>query len=127
MWPPNPATTAPIRTVRRYRWTGFTIGITAARRSEEFGALLNRRGADVLSAPTIIDRAAGRRSALAEVTEEIIADPPDLMVATTGIGFRGWVEAAEGWGNAEGLLAALGRSRLIARGPKARAPSAPPA
>ena len=100
--------------------TGFTIGITAARRSEEFGALLNRRGADVLSAPTIMIVPLADDSALAEVTEEIIADPPDLMVATTGIGFRGWVEAAEGWGNAEGLLAALGRSRLIARGPKAK-------
>ena len=27
------------------------------------------------------------------------------LVATTGIGFRGWVEAAEGWGLAEELLA----------------------
>ena len=89
--------------------------------------LCSTGGADVLSAPTIMIVPLADDSALAEVTEEIIADPPDLMVATTGIGFRGWVEAAEGWGNAEGLLAALGRSRLIARGPKARAPSAPPA
>jgi len=100
--------------------TGFTIGITAARRSEEFGALLTRRGAEVMSAPTIMIVPLADDSALAEVTEEIIADPPELMVATTGIGFRGWVEAAEGWGNAEDLLAALGRSRLIARGPKAK-------
>ena len=33
--------------------TGFTIGITAARRAEEFAALLERRGARVVQAPTI--------------------------------------------------------------------------
>jgi uroporphyrinogen-III synthase len=41
-------------------------------------------------------------------------------VATTGIGFRGWVEAADGWGIGEELIAALGAGKLIARGPKAR-------
>jgi uroporphyrinogen-III synthase len=41
-------------------------------------------------------------------------------VATTGIGFRGWVEAAEGWGLGRRLLDALGSGTLIARGPKAR-------
>jgi uroporphyrinogen-III synthase len=40
-------------------------------------------------------------------------------VATTGIGFRGWMEAAEGWGEAERLRAALGTAALLARGPKA--------
>ena len=33
--------------------TGFTIGITAARRADEFAALLTRRGAEVIHAPAI--------------------------------------------------------------------------
>ncbi len=33
--------------------TGFTIGVTAARRAEEFTALLERRGAAVMHAPAI--------------------------------------------------------------------------
>jgi uroporphyrinogen-III synthase len=41
------------------------------------------------------------------------------VVATTGIGFRGWMEAAEGWGEADRLRAALGPAALLARGPKA--------
>ncbi len=41
------------------------------------------------------------------------------MVATTGIGFRGWMEAAEGWGEADRLRAALNQATLLARGPKA--------
>ncbi|MCX2965280.1 uroporphyrinogen-III synthase [Gordonia aquimaris] len=99
---------------------GFTIGITAARRAEEFAALLERRGAEVMAAPTIRILPLVDDTELEQVTETIIADPPELMVATTGIGFRGWVEAADGWGGAEPLISALGKSRLIARGPKAK-------
>lgn len=99
---------------------GFTIGITAARRAEEFAALLTRRGAEVMVAPTIRILPLVDDTELAEATEEVIAEPPTLMVATTGIGFRGWVEAADGWGRAEPLITALGGARLIARGPKAK-------
>ena len=38
----------------------------------------------------------------------------------SSIGMRGWLEAAEGWGVAENLTAALGVGYLIARGAKAR-------
>ncbi|MCH5645050.1 uroporphyrinogen-III synthase [Gordonia sp. ABSL49_1] len=99
---------------------GFTIGVTAARRAEEFAALLTRRGARVIHAPTIRILPLADDTELERVTAELIAHPADIMVATTGIGFRGWVEAAEGWGNAEDVLEALGKSRLIARGPKAK-------
>jgi uroporphyrinogen-III synthase len=43
-----------------------------------------------------------------------------VVVATTGIGFRAWVEAADAAGLADELLAVIGDARLIARGPKAR-------
>lgn len=99
---------------------GFTIGITAARRAEEFAVLLERRGAEVMQAPTIRILPLVDDTELERVTEELIAHPPEVMVATTGIGFRGWVEAADGWGNAEAVLRALSESRLIARGPKAK-------
>jgi uroporphyrinogen-III synthase len=43
-----------------------------------------------------------------------------VVIATTAIGFRGWVEAAEGWGIGAALLARLGSVELLARGPKVR-------
>ena len=43
-----------------------------------------------------------------------------IAVATTGIGFRGWVEAADGWGLGDALLDRLRSATLLARGPKAR-------
>jgi uroporphyrinogen-III synthase len=53
-------------------------------------------------------------------TEHLINNPPDVVVVTTGIGFRGWMEAADGWGLGEALIAALRRATLLSRGPKSR-------
>jgi uroporphyrinogen-III synthase len=97
---------------------GFTVGVTAERRRDEIAALLHRRGARVVtgSAISIVPLADDR--ALHAATSECIALAPDLVVATTGFGFRGWLEAAEGWGLGEALRSALRAASLVARGPK---------
>lgn len=100
--------------------TGFTVGVTAARRAEEFTALLVRRGATVVHAPAIRIIPLADDAELAQATDRVIADPPDITIATTAIGFRGWMGAAEGWGRAEQLTAALGATRILARGPKVK-------
>ena len=82
---------------------GFTIGITASRRAEEFATLLTRRGATVVHAPAIRIIPLADDTELERVTRQIIDNPPEIVVATTGIGFRGWMEAADGWGEAESL------------------------
>jgi uroporphyrinogen-III synthase len=99
---------------------GFTVGVTAARRAEELGTMLERRGATVAHGPCIRIVPLADDAELEEKTHDLIERPPDVTVATTGIGFRGWVEAADGWGVGEQLLAALGKSQVLARGPKAR-------
>jgi len=99
--------------------TGFTVAITASRRADELAAILQRRGADVVSAAAIHMVPLADDTHLRSATEALIATPPDMLIATTGIGFRGWIEAAEGWGAAEPLLDSLGGARVISRGPKA--------
>jgi uroporphyrinogen-III synthase len=99
---------------------GFTVGVTAARRAEELGALLERRGAEVVHAPAIRIVPLADDTQLHAATEQLISHPPDVVVITTGIGFRGWVEAAEGWGLGESLIAALRHAILLSRGPKSR-------
>ncbi len=99
---------------------GYTVAVTAERRADEMRTLLQRRGAAVLHAPAIHIVPLADDSDLLAATRAVIAEPPDVLVATTGIGFRGWLDAADGWGLAEPLLAAFGRARLVARGPKAR-------
>ncbi|MEV6567461.1 uroporphyrinogen-III synthase [Streptomyces kronopolitis] len=99
---------------------GFTVGVTAARRAEELGTLLERRGAQVLHAPALRIVPLPDDTELLDATRELIGHPPDVVVATTAIGFRGWVEAAEGWGLGEALLDRLAGVELLARGPKVR-------
>jgi len=53
-------------------------------------------------------------------TRRCIAAPPDIVVVTTGIGFRGWMEAADGWGLADALFSRLDAAMVVTRGPKAR-------
>ncbi|WP_037065333.1 uroporphyrinogen-III synthase [Pseudonocardia acaciae] len=99
---------------------GFTVGVTAARRAEELGALLARRGASVLHAPALRILPLPDDAQLAAATRDLVESPPDVAIATTGIGFRGWLEAAEGWGLGERLVAALRDATVLCRGPKAR-------
>ena len=99
--------------------TGYRVAVTSARRSEELCALLRRRGATVTSAAAIAMVPLPDDDELHQFTEELIAAPPDIVVATTGIGFRGWVAAADGWGLANDLIGALSNARVVSRGPKA--------
>jgi len=100
--------------------TGFTVAVTAARRREELQALLEQRGARVIAAPALRLVPLADKAELLAATKDCITVPPDVVVATTGVGFRGWMEAADGWGIAEDLLAALSGVEVLARGPKAR-------
>lgn len=99
--------------------SGFTVAVTAARRAEEIRGLLERRGAAVIHAPALRIVPLADDTDLHKATAELIAAPPDTVVATTGIGFRAWMEAAEGWGLADQLRLAFGSATLLARGPKA--------
>lgn len=99
---------------------GFTVAVTAQRRADELAMLLERRGAKVILAPAIRIVPVVDDAELSLATKELLAIPPDLLVATTGIGFRGWMEAAGEWGVVDPLIEMLGTTRILARGPKAR-------
>jgi uroporphyrinogen-III synthase len=99
---------------------GFTVAVTAARRREELSALLQRRGARTIEAPAIRIIPTQDDDLLRSATEACITHPPDVVVATTGIGFRGWMEAADGWGLGEPLRLQFAAAELLVRGPKAK-------
>lgn len=99
---------------------GFSIVLTGDRRADEFAAALIRRGAIVLHAPVLRIIPLEEDTELLRATRELVADPPDDVIVTTAIGFRGWIEAADAAGLAPDLLSVLGKARLLARGPKAR-------
>lgn len=98
--------------------TGYRIAVTSARRAGELAELLHRRGATVEAAAAITRINLPDDDELHRNTVALIARPPDIVVATTAIGFHGWVAAAEGWSLAGDLTAALASARIISRGPK---------
>jgi uroporphyrinogen-III synthase len=99
--------------------TGYRVAVTAARRADELCALLRRRGAAVCAAPAITMVNLPADEDLLGNTEALISHPPDVVIATTGVGFGGWIAAADDWGLSSELIAALTGARIISRGPKA--------
>ncbi|WP_230209114.1 uroporphyrinogen-III synthase [Nostocoides sp. HKS02] len=98
---------------------GCVILVTADRRSGELASALSRRGATVRHAPALSIVPHVHDDELLLATKQLLDAPADIVVITTGIGFRGWVEAADAAGVADELVAMLSGARLIARGPKA--------
>ena len=101
--------------------SGYTVGVTADHRKDELAGLLEARGARVVLAPALRIVPIADDAELRAATRACLDTPPDIVLVNTGIGMRGWLEAAEGWGLADPLRSALARAYLIARGPKARA------
>ncbi|BCY05592.1 uroporphyrinogen-III synthase [Actinoplanes sp. L3-i22] len=101
--------------------SGYTIGVTSDRRRDELAGLLESRGARVVLAPALRIVPIADDAELRAATRACLDTPPDIVLVNTGIGMRGWLEAAEGWGLADALRDTLSRAYLVARGPKARA------
>jgi uroporphyrinogen-III synthase len=99
--------------------TGFTIGITGDRRADEQAELLRRRGASVVLGPMIETRALADSPELRRACTELLDRPPAMVVATTGVGVRSWMEAADGLGLGDRLRVVIQRAEVLARSPKA--------
>ncbi|WP_158862128.1 uroporphyrinogen-III synthase [Leifsonia sp. AG29] len=99
---------------------GFRIGVTSDRRSADLIDAFERRGASVLHAPTVrMERAEDDAPVIAD-TQRIIAEKPDVLLATTSYGMRRWFEVADSAGLGEELQRTLAASTILVRGPKAR-------
>jgi uroporphyrinogen-III synthase len=96
---------------------GTRILVTAQRRSDELSAALTRRGAEVRVAPALGVVPHIDEDELLRRTREVLAEPVDTLIVTTGIGFRGWMDTAEAAGLYDDLVANLEGTRLVARGP----------
>ena len=81
------------------------------RRALEQAELLRRRGARVLDCPTIATAYLGSDERLRSTTTALVREPPTVLVITTGIGIRAWIEAAQSWGLDHALLEALAGAR----------------
>lgn len=98
---------------------GCRVAITATRKRAELRGMLERRGATVVEAPVLAERAAHDPVELRRSTQQVLVEGADVVVATTGTGISTWFDAAVGWGLHDDLLRTLRRAEVLARGPKA--------
>lgn len=99
---------------------GCVVLVTSDRRSGDLRSALRGRGAAVVHAPAVSSTPPLADDTLALMTRALVARPPDVVVVTTGVGFRGWLEAADAIGLGDALRARLRAARIIARGPRTR-------
>lgn len=99
--------------------SGFTIAVTADRRSDEQASLIARRGGEVVHGPVIKTLPLGDEGGTRAATEALITQPPDVVVLSTALGVRSWFSAAAGMGLEEELFEALAPAEVVARGRKA--------
>ena len=98
---------------------GFTVAITADRRRDEQAVLMERLGVEVIMFPLLQTRPEDA-TVLRALTEKLVQEPPDYLVANTGYGMRTWLASTAEWGLQDGLVSALGsRTAIAARGAKA--------
>ena len=100
---------------------GFTVAVTTDRRHDELAGLLEVRGARVVVTPALRAVPHPDDADLRTATVACVDGPLDIVVATTAIGLRGWLEAAEGFGLADALRGRLTTAHLVARGSQTRA------
>ena len=98
---------------------GWTVGVTADRRAEEQIELLRRRGANVVHGPTIRTHPLREDEGVIDATIALIRETPDVVVLSTGVGVRAWVNVADAAGLGTSLIDVLRSARVLARGPKA--------
>lgn len=98
---------------------GRKVVVTAERRREELAGLLERRGAIVSVTPTIHTTSLADDPELRSATATCVNAGVDDLVVMTGVGFRGWLDAATSWDSRDDLVTALRGVRILARGPKA--------
>lgn len=98
---------------------GFAIGVTADRRADEQISLLEGRGGECMYGATVRTHPIRPEAEIPAATLAFIASPPDIVIVTTGTGVRWWLDAADAMEVGDELNAALARTRIFARGPKA--------
>ena len=100
------------------RLNGYRILILETREEAQFSRLLAEQGADVLQCPMFAIRDALDSAPVEAWIRRSIERPFDDLVLLTGEGLRRLMKVARRIGMGDDFVAALGKARKFARGPK---------
>lgn len=98
--------------------SGRTIAIPETRELDLFAQMLEQRGADTLRCPLVSILDAPDQAPIIAWLRRLAAGEFNDLVLLTGEGLRRLLAAAERAGIKEDVIAALGKTRKITRGPK---------
>src|SRR3954454_18219490 len=100
------------------RLNGYRILILETREEAQFSRLLAEQGADVLQCPMFTIHDAPDSAPVEAWIRRFVEKPFDDLVLTTGEGLRRLMKLARRLGLEQDFVAALGKARKFARGPK---------
>jgi uroporphyrinogen-III synthase len=95
-----------------------TIALAESRQLEELARMLEKEGATVLRYPLVSILDPEDDGPVLAWLGELAADRFQMVVLFTGEGLRRLMACAERHGRREQVIAALGRTRILSRGPK---------
>ncbi len=99
---------------------GVRVAVTGARKGAELAETFRRRGADVVHAPTLAGDVPAATDAIQADIAAMVADPPTLFAASTGMGMRLLADVADAADLLPDLRVAITSGHVAARGAKAR-------
>jgi uroporphyrinogen-III synthase len=100
------------------RLNGYRILILETREEAQFSRLLTEQGADVLQCPMFTIHDAPDPAPVEAWIARFIAAPFDDLVLMTGEGLRRLMKVARRTNTEQAFIAAIGKARKFARGPK---------
>jgi uroporphyrinogen-III synthase len=100
------------------RLSGYRILILETREEAQFSRLLAEQGADVLQCPMFSIHDAPDSAPIEAWITRFTDEPCDDLVLMTGEGLRRLMKVARRMGLEQAFIAALGKARKFARGPK---------
>jgi uroporphyrinogen-III synthase len=92
-----------------------------SRRAREMAELIRRYGGEPVIAPSMREVPLSENTAALDFVRRLEAGEIDVVIFLTGVGTRTLVETVAGQYPREKLVAALGRTVTVARGPKPQA------
>lgn len=97
---------------------GLRVLTFESRRAPELGLLIVNYGGLPMAAPALREIPLESNPAALAFADALVAGGFDLVVLLTGVGTRALVEAVARAGNRDAFVEALGRTKIVARGPK---------
>ena len=99
-------------------YQGLTVLLLESRRSREMAALVSTYGGRPILAPALREVPLESNSEAIAFSDALVRGDFDCVVLLTGVGTRALVDVVDRAGSREAFVAALGQTRVAARGPK---------